>query len=495
MIATINRLALLASRLLLIIGLCVAIPRTALATTIFDDGGVNVLTGPIDDIEVRDSVSAAPTFVISNGAQIGFQLNPDDTLFIDPGTMEPVSANDDHSIAIFDTSIVSMSGGETADSVVANDISRFAMTSGDVGDDVIANDNASVTIAGGSFDDLFVNDNATAAMSGGSIDNPEVDGSGQFLFSGGRVDDMNITGNGRVVVSGTALIDDDAFFTGSARLETTGGQFDDELQFYDTTTASLNGGNVGDDLVAAGSSQIDILDFTISDTLEAEGSSNTNVFGGTIGVIESLESSVVNFFGGTVEEGVIAILGGTVNVDGGVFAPIDAPEVLANLNGTVNIESTVSDELDIESTSGGQVNVIDATVGSMGVNALAGDVDLLGGEADSLEVFAELEGTVEVFGGDFLVADFEAQSGATITIYGTEFFAFGQPLGFGPIPFIAGDLTGTLSDGSPLNATFRRQFFPVDEAAQIILVQLPEPGSVLIALVAVATSTASRRRV
>ncbi|MEQ8849729.1 hypothetical protein [Botrimarina sp.] len=471
-----------ALRILLVV--LAATPGAALATTIYDSGSLGMITGPSDDIEVRDSAGGSPTFVIADGAQIGFQLNPDNTLALDPETNEPISSNTAQSIAVFDTSIVAMQGGETADSVVVSDESRFALISGDIGDDILASDNASVTIAGGALDDLVAGGSALVAMSGGSADTVELSGSARFVFSGGRVDDIDTAGgSSRVFVGPGALIDDDAFFVESARLETTGGQFDDELQFYDNTTAYFNGGNVGDDLVAAGSSVIEIHDLTVDDTIEAEGSSRTTIFGGQFGAIEAAESAVVEFYGGTVLEGVAGLLGGKVVVDGGELAPVDGPEVLANLNGTVDVFDTPGTVLNAEASSGGAVNVFGGDFEELTVDALAAGAVLDGADADELAVFAELGATVEIRGGQILDADLEARSGSTITLFGTEFFAFGQLLDFGPVPFVAGDLVGTLADGGSFSGVFRRDF-GLGNAAQIVLVNLPEPTSALMTLAA-----------
>ena len=119
-------------------------------------------------------------------------------------------------------------------------------------------------------------------------------------------------------------------------------------------------------------------------------------------------------------------------------------------------------------------------------------MNIEGGEADNLEVFAELGSLVNLRGGQFLDGDLVAQSASLIKVFGSSFLVNGVPAAYGNIPEIAGSLTGTLLDGSPFSMTFRRQFFPVGDAAQIVLV--PEPGIIAIAISAVAGLSVERLR-
>lgn len=464
---------------------------SAFGTTIFSDGMLNVITQPIDDIEVRDNVGGSPSLVVNNGSQVGYQLNLDGTLFLDPVTNLPVSSNSSQSIAAFDTSIVAIAGGQTADSVVANDISRIAIFSGTIGDDIIANDDSSASIAGGTADDVLVRDNAVVVMSAGSVDTVQTSGTATFRFTGGRLDDIeNATGASRVFVSGSAKIDDDAFFFGTSRLEATGGQFDDELQFFDNTTAYINGANVDDDLVVANNAVVDIDYITIADAIEASGDSTTNFHGGVIGNLIVGDRAVVNMSGGRVKDVIQVGPGGTVIATGGEFGS----QVTASLNARVELLGGTASSIDLSAQSGGSLLLDGLVADAINIGVLAGVAEIAGGSAGSLDVFAELEGEVFISGGVFASGDLEARTGSVITIYGKEFSVLGMPAPFGVIPFVAGNIVGTLADGSPIDVTFRRDF-GLGNAAQIVLVNLPEPSAGLMAALAIPAVWSGRRKV
>jgi hypothetical protein len=113
-------------------------------------------------------------------------------------------------------------------------------------------------------------------------------------------------------------------------------------------------------------------------------------------------------------------------------------------------------------------------------------------QAQTLDVFAELAGSVEIRGGQYDFADLEAVSKSLIKISGKDFHINGLPAAFGKVPQVAGKITGTLSDGSPFEATFRRQFFPVADAAQIVLV--PEPTAAALGACGLACAVGRRGR-
>lgn len=470
-----------------------AFSNLSMGAMLVNDGGTTLIDGVSDDLEVRDSSDPLPTTVdVVAGAVVG--------------------GGADASIAVFDTSIVNLIDGELLESFVASGNSVSTITGGSIGNDVISNDTATVNISGGSGDDLFINDASTINLTGGSFDTVEATG-GTFNFSGGRVDDIDSgAGTSRFNISGDALVDDDAFFTGNSVVRVSGGQFDDEFQLFDNTAAFFSGGAIDDDLVVAGNAFVSIANLTVGDTIEAEGSSLTVIGGGTFGAIEAAEDARAFLFGGTVEEGVSALLGGTVNIGNATLLPVDdGPEVTATLNGSVNLTGTTLDELGISAGSSGRVVATDINAGAVEIDSIGSSVMLDGGSADTISVFAELEslieidGTdadtlsvfadtdsqVEIHGGLFDSGDLEARDGSTITIFGSGFSSLGISLDAGPIPFVAGDIKGFLADGSPFDFTFRRDF-GAGLAAQIVLV--PEPTAITLTILFAATVFGTRRR-
>ena len=420
-----------------------AVPLATNAQDLFDNGSDNTIAGPSIDVVVQDSSSAeATTLNVNGGAQVGFQLNGDGTIFIDPETSEPVSANEDQSITVNNSSILNFNEGVTADSILANDSAVVNILGGEIGDDVIANNNASVTISGSTFDDLAINDTAMAIMTGGSIDEPTVSG-GEFNFSGGRVDDLFGQGTGLVKTSGTAIVDDDAFFTGTSRLEASGGQFDDELQFFDDTSALFTGGNVDDDLVVAGNAQVEIQSLTVSDTIEAAENSVTNITGGAFGFIESEGAAVVNFNGGSVVEGASAFLGGTISI--GNANLVEGAAISAVLNGSITIDGATGVDLPVEAANGATVIVKGITANSLIAAArAAGVLEVEGGEANQLDITGELGGEVVLTGGTYANIDVELETSSSLTIFGSDFTYNDTPVG---------DLNATLGDGAFIDET------------------------------------------
>jgi len=182
---------------------------------------------------------------------------------------------------------------------------------------------------------------------------------------------------------------------------------------------TINGGNGGFNygVNASNSSPVNVYGGTINGTITGDnesfgygiyayGSSPVNVYGGTItgaitGGIEDLGygisadySSVVNIYGGTIR-------GGNAGASCGIDAAYSS---IVNIYG-----GTISGANGITSDYGSQVNVHGGNIGGL----------------------------------------IEALYGSTVDIYGSGFnYKFGQ------ISATSGNITGTLSDGTPINVAF-----------------------------------------
>lgn len=496
--------------------MCAALATSPLrATTTIDNGGEVTIDMPSIDIEVRDSVAPLPTTVnIVDGGQVGYALNPDGTIQMQDdggGGMEPVISDTSRSVALFDNSILTMIGGETADSVLVSGSAVATISGGDIGDDVAVNGHGMATISGGSInDDLNVSENGRAVLS-------------TTVVVG---DDVHASGNAVVVMS-SGGIDDDADFTGSSRLEMSGGEFPDELQFFDSATADFTGGVVGDDLVVADSTHVEIHSLVIDDAIEASLNSLTNVYDGEIGAVlingrqEAIEDFTVaraniyggtfgtlNAFspdtnytdvmveitGGTFEEGIAAGgPGAVVNVSGAMLESSDARELLASNLGELNVNGAMGTEMDASATVGGALNLNDFSVGTLTVISLGGNASVNGGQADSLLISAD-RGNAVWRGGQFANASIEALFSSIVEIQGSDFQVDGIPVGSGDVVPASGEITGLLADGSPFAAMFTRQISPDNRIATIRLVQIPEPGTLSIAILALAGFCTRRLR-
>lgn len=485
--------------------------RPSYSQDVYDSGLAEEIAIPSIDIQVRDSAGGDPTTVtLRTGAQIGFQLNPDGSLFIDPGTMQPVKSNSTQSVLVAGTSILVMLDGETADSVSATENSIVSLEGGVIGDDVSASDNAQVFILNSEFDDLLMSGSSVVQMSGGSIDNPEVGGNSLFAFTGGEVDDLFGLENGIVVIAANALVGDDAFFNGNSRLIASGGEFSDELQFFDNSAGFFTGGYVDDDLVVADNAFVEIQDFTVGDTIEASGTSTTTINGGSFGAIEAsgnfVSGPTVNLNGGTTES-VSAFLGGTVNI-GAATLP-DGTTVSAALNGTVNLNGTMAEGLVVEASNNSRATIEDVAATDLSVSATSGGlVSVQGGMGDTIDMLGDLNGELFWSGGLFEFATARVQDRSTLTVSGGQFAYNGIPIAdlnatlgdgaydpvTGELRTVAGILSGVLADGSPFSLNFSRQFAPVANQGRIFLASVPEPTSVVTTVLALAGAAVAWRR-
>jgi hypothetical protein len=424
------------------------------ATTLtLADGGSTTIDAASPDVEVRDGPGVAPTTLnVVDGAVIG--------------TSDIV---EDQSVGVFEHSILQMSGGELEGN-------------------------------------LNVMGESLATISGGAV-----------------AGETHVEGAARLNLSDVGTLEGDVAVEGAGRFVMTGGTIEGEIAFDDDAMGDFSGGTLEDTLAAEGNAVIDVHFVTTEDNVEAADDAVVNFFNGEVGgSVEAEGNAVINIHGGAFPavfsdgEAVVAT-GAAIHITGGVFgeagvndggfvraglngllnftgAIIDGADngtaptavISAALNGEVNVSGVDFSDLVLEGGNNGVVNVVDVTAGDVTVSTIAGgEVNILGGEFDVLKVLAELDSFVNIRGGDFLDADLDAQSRSVIRIRGSSFTVNGQPAEFGNILQVAGLVEGTLADGSAFAATFRRQFNPVANAAQIVLVAVPEPCVAVLAVGAI----------
>jgi hypothetical protein len=406
----------------------VAVANFAAAQVIFDNGAVNTLSlptsaAPLQAVELRDGPGGAVTTLeVVAGASIG--TTGGGTI---SGAGVELAGSNAVSARVRGSSVLNVSGGARATG------------------DLYATDNSVVTLSVLAFDDALVDANAR----------------------------INVVAGGR--------IDDDIVVQGSAFLNMTGGRMDDEVEIRQNASASFSAGLIDDDLVVVDNAVVTISgSLTITDDIEASGASTTTITGGTFGGIVAGGNAVVNVGGGSISQGVSTAQGGTIKVTGGSMASFDGDEVVAALNGRIDLLGGTATTIDALAQNNGMLHVGGGTTSTLNIRSLAGIVRMDGGVGGVLDVNAELSSRVDIFGGDYATGDLEALSGSVITLYGPSFLVNGQNIGFGVVPFVAGSISGRLADGNDFSYTFRRQFSPVASAGTVRLVfEIPEPTSII----------------
>lgn len=434
--------------------------RTACATIMVNNGGLNSISAPSDDIEVADGVGGTSTVVnVMTGADIGVNL-------------------DGRSIGLTQQSVLLFSGGSAQGNITitGNSVAFLGGTT-NVAGDILADGDT----------ELQINNNTTV---GGEV---FAEGNATVGFLGGEVDTFGIGGNATATINGGS-IDDDLDTEGDAVLNVLDVFVNDDVDADDNGVMNLMGGLYDEDVEAAGNSTINITggDYVriFSDGANLVANEGTvNVSGGTFG-----EAGVDD--GGSA----LATLGGTLNFDGAAIAGVGggtAPTATfsAVLNGTVNLSNTQFGNLVIEAGNNGVANIDGVTATSISATPTAGGtLNIAGGEADSLNVLAELGGEMYLSGGTFGSIDVGLETNSILTIVGMNFAFNGTPIedlnsvlgpgafddGSGELRTIAGDITGALADGSSFSLSFTRGFIPPD-AAQVFLVQVPEPMTLVLA--------------
>jgi hypothetical protein len=237
-----------------------------------------------------------------------------------------------------------------------------------------------------------------------------------------------------------------------------GGTAQEVIYATDNAVVNVTGGTQSENVVSDGNSVVNLTNANVLDDLEAFGDSTTNVYSGNFDEdVEAGDAAVVNIYGGAFgtgfeDGGQITSEGDSViNIFGGTFT---GPFLAAD-------EDDPSETLyDVEALEGGSVHIHGGL--------------FQGGPDGMFEIFA-----------DFF---------STITIYGLDFEVNGFPAGPGPIPNAGGTISGTLADGTPFHVdSFTREFLPVNEAGQIILVNVPEPATLGLWLLGLVGIAAARR--
>ena len=435
------------ARVLLLCGLALCFGSAAAqATTMLNNGSVNIINGASDDI------------VVSNG--------PGDT-----ATVVNVMAGADIAAP------VGLSASLTQDSV-------FLMTGGTAQGDIEMADNTVAFIQG-------------AAGVGGNI---VVGGSSELQISA----DAQI--GGEVEVTDNAIAN---FMGGEA----------DTFGVFGNAVATINGGSIDDDMDVGDDGVLNVIDVFVNDDVDAEGNGIMNLMGGIYDEdVEAAESSTINIIGGEFirifSDGAnLVASGGTINATGGVFGAAGAPQdgemsaagggvinmigaeiagagdgtasavvASASLNAEINFESMAFGDLSTSSATGALVDLTDITASALEVSAIAGSTIIDATSADSLNLLADLSSSVVILGGLFDSSTINSQGGSVIEIIGTDFLVNGIPLPFGDVPFISGDIKGTLADGSAFDTLFSRGF---SSGSRIVIVNaIPEPMSALLASLA-----------
>lgn len=433
---------------------------TTNATILINDGGLTNINAASEDIEVANGPGGTSTVLnVMPGADIGINV-------------------DDRSIGLSEQSVLLFSGGSAQGSLTMTDDSvAFLGGTANIAGDISADGNS----------ELQINNNATI---GGEV---FAEGNAIVNFLGGEVDTFGIGGNATATINGGS-IDDDLDTEGDAVLNVIDVFVNDDVDADDNGVMNLMGGLFDEDVEAAGNSTINILggDYVriFSDGASLVANEGTvNVTGGVFG-----EAGVDD--GGSA----LATLGGTVNFSGASIAGAAdsmAPTATfsAVLNGKVNLSDVQFGGLAVEASTNGTANVGD-DVSASSFNASVfggGTLNISGGEADALDIFAELGGEINLIGGTFATANVTLETNSILTIFGSDFTFNDIPVEdlnsvLGPGAFddttgelrtIAGDLAGAFGDGTLFDLSFTRSFIPPD-VSQIFLVTIPEPSTMML---------------
>lgn len=283
-----------------------------------------------------------------------------------------------------------------------------------------------------------------------------------------------------------------------------GGSLFDELFLFNNSSAHLSGGSIGDDLTPDNNATVLVTFVTVNDDVEAHGGSTITINGGNFDEdIESLDTAVITINGGTFQTGtdaasVSASGSSVINIHAGVFGSgttTGSGGFNATDNAVINIfgGDIAKQTAGLNASGNGVINVYGIGSQPASINTTGGGViHFLEG---SLQNLVARGPGVKLSGTDGSLASIVAEDSSVIRIYGSGFKAFNGAvdLPYGPIPFAAGNLTGTLADGTPITSvSFSRNLVSGGTRGVIILV--PEPSTVAIALLPLVGVVLHRRR-
>ena len=455
------------------LGLCASILHgdPAPATMVFNNGMVNSINAPIEDIEVRNGPGDSSTVVnVMTGADIGID-------------------GDDRSIGLLENSVLSFSGGSTQGDVIAEDDSMaFLQGTSLVRGNLSMEGNSRLEFSDDSVveGDVEIQDDATATFTGGTVE-------------------------GELVVSGNAMT------------TISGGTFEDTIVLEDDAMVMFFDGTAEDNVEAEGDSKIDILGGEIQGSVEAVDNAKLNITGGAfpnvfsdgedvfvsgVGAEANITNAVLGIAGenggGRIVAGQSSVVHvSNISIAGQPDGTAPTANLTAILNGNLNASNIAFGDLELVADTGGTLNLDNITADHVFLSMLGGGTtNLRSGTADSLEVRAEISSNLGLMGGDFGDTEVALFSSSVMRIFGHSFTFLGMPVetlpaeGFipetGELLAIGGTLAGVLADGTPFSMAFSRQFSPPGQAAHVFLV--PEPGTIVFMLLACAGLGTGRAR-
>ncbi len=389
----------------------------------------------------------------------------------------------------------------------------FVSSKGELGDYFRSSAGAEITFNGGSLGHHFEGDGTKIVVNSGTI--------GDYFNGFVRTE---------LLVSG-GTVGNHARLSGESRLEMTAGSLGNSFYLQRGSTAIIHGGTVGSDFrVVASTATIHGGTFGASFQVgtppppprggEGEGeaaaivipaSSIADIHAGSFQNIQVNKSGIANIDGGTFEKGLV-VREGTANLSGGVVQT----NAHVTLGGTLNVfGGSLPDDVQV---TGAVLNLYGGSIGErlrvdgsgVSSSARSGELHVYGGEiGQGWRVSSSA--IVSIQGGTF--GEGAHVEGGVLTIYGTAFDLDPYTPSRGKdfpelltpnVPYLITTrnvtLTVRLLDGSPFELglfntpTAGRDFVSARANVYLVLVQVPEPGTLALALISLATLAFTRCR-